>query len=215
MIRGKTRQESEFALALGQLMGDPAEGFGVSYYFESLRHTFWRSCHCLKEEANIFNKELHAEDPETKASLLKSNKNTAYPLLETLYESYFIVLHSELERIWREITEEYNSWYKPVSFQKLNSGYPKTPRCFLDEAVLEHRIILTYNYIRNGVVHSKHFKSSEEYKNVECGISNGHFLDLKIVDTDKGPKFSIESLRFGDKYMQTILSFLEYIVSKS
>lgn len=217
MIRGKLRKQNEFALAVDELIGDPADGFGVSYYFESLKHTFLRSCRCLKEEAEIFNKELQSEDTETKVSILKSNENTAYPLLETLYQSYFIVIHSELERIWLDITQEYNRRFKSLSFGKLASGYPKKPRCFIDEAVLEHRVILTYNYLRNCNVHVKNpnSKSSEQFKDVECGIRDGQFLDLKIIDTDKGFTFSIGSLQFGDQYAQLILNLMKNIVSKS
>lgn len=159
MIKGKRKKQlNDFESDIDELIGDHT--FGTTHYFDLLHETFLRSQRHLELDSEHFHKDLINEDQEVIASLLASQSGTAYPLLETLYSSYFITLHSELDIICQEILRLYNlpknqhelKLTSPKFFAKIedfNSSKTLESNQFIDRVIQNHSILQTYNYIRD------------------------------------------------------------------
>ena len=224
MITGKRKVKlDEFELEIDSLLGNHFDRIGTTYYFDLLNETFERALNHLLLDAQCFHKELQGEEFDVKQSIIQSQESVAYPLVQTLYNSYFITIHSELESMWREVTQIYRKYYPEYTFpDKLTSQYISSISkdknkiiSFIDEVVLRHKILFTYNYIRNGVVHSKKSKLCDEFKILEEYIKNNVITDIKIEDTENGFIFSIKNLDFSKKYGNEVLSFFRAIIDNS
>lgn len=222
MIKGNKKPAfNEFESEMDVFLGDHSDKLGITHYFEILRDTFSRAAKALELEAKSLHESIKGEDSEIQHSILQSQESTAYPFLQTLYNSYFITLHSELESIWDQTIKEFNTRNQPeIKKLKLNSNYFNTTNAnensrFIDEAVGKHSILFTYNYIRNGLVHPKNDNACQDYLKLTQFISQGKIIDIEIVDSDKGFNFLIKNLAFGEKYASEILSFIKSIIEES
>jgi hypothetical protein len=177
----------------------------------------------LALDSQCFHKELQDEDYDVKQSIIQSQESIAYPMLQTLYNSYFITIHSELEIMWSEATQIYKKYHPEYSFPKnLTSRYfnssstdMKKKNSFIDEVVRRHQILFTYNYIRNGVVHAKKSKECCEFNILEDYIKNNKITDIEIEDVENGFIFSIKNVDFVKKYGNEVLSFFKAIIDNS
>ena len=153
MITGKTKVKlDEFELEIDSLLGNHTDRIGATYYFDLLHETFVRAVNHLSMDSQCFHKELHDEDFNVKQSIIQSQESIAYPMLQTLYNSYFITIHSELENMLRDATQICKKYYPEYSFpEKLNSQYinsisidKQKTISFIDEVVLRHKILFSY-----------------------------------------------------------------------
>lgn len=224
MIIGKTKVKlDEFESEIDLLLGNHIDRIGATYYFDLLYETFVRAVNHLALDSQCLHKEVQNEDFDVKQSIIHSQESIAYPMLQTLYNSYFITIHSELESMWREATQIYKKYYPRYSFpEKLNSQYfnsfskdKKKIISSLDEVVLRHQILFTYNYIRNGIVHAKKSKVCDEFMILEDYINNNIITDIEIVDIENGFIFSIKNVDFVKKYGDEVLSFFQAIIDNS
>ena len=224
MITGKTKVKlDEFELEIYSLIGNPIDRIGATYYFDLLHETFVRAVNHLALDSQCFHKELQDEDFDVKRSIIQSQESIAYPMIQTLYNSYFITIHSELESMWREVIQIYKKYYPEYSFpNKLSSQYfnssskNKAKRIsFIDEVVRRHQILFTYNYIRNGIVHAKKSKVCDDFKILEDCIKNNNITDIEIEDVENGFIFLIKNVDFVKKYGNEVLSFFHAIIDNS
>lgn len=224
MIIGKTKVKlDEFELEIDLLLGNHIDRVGATYYFDLLYGTFVRAVNHLNLDSQSFHKELKDEDFNAKQSIIYSKESIAYPMLQTLYNSYLITINSELESMWSETTQIYKRYYQDYFFpDKLNSQYFKTSfknknkrNSFIDEVVRRHEILFTYNYIRNGVVHAKKSKECAEFKTLEDYIKNNKITNIEIEDVENGFIFSIKDIDFVKKYGNEVLSFFQAIIDNS
>ena len=217
MISGEKKIElNDFELELEALLGDASTGPGITYHFYTIYDTFLRAEKALKAESQNFLEELQTEEPDIQWSMFNSLNHIAYPSIQTLYDSFFIVIHSELERIWKEIIQLYNKYHQPQlnKDEKLNHNFSFKLECFINEVVKKYEILFTYNYIRNGIVHAKNAKEGPFYACEEY-VRNNHISNIEIIDEDEEFKFLIEDLSFGKKYADLILEFIQAIIDKS
>ena len=128
MITGKTEVKlNEFELEIDSILGNQIDRIGATYYFDLLHETFKRAVNHLALDSQCFHKELQNEDFDVKQSIIQSQESIAYPMLQTLYNSYFITVHSELESMWSEATQIFKKYYQDYFFpDKLNSQYFKS-----------------------------------------------------------------------------------------
>lgn len=236
MIKGeKKKQLNDIELDINEIIGDHT--FGTKHYFDLLYDTFLRSKRHLELDSEHSLNDLMNEDDEVKASILTSYAGTAYPILETLYSSYFITLHSEFDLICQEIFRLYNlpeNQHNPkltshkffASIANFNSSKMFERNQFIFKAIQNHSILQTYNYIRNGIIHAKNNKTSPDFLNLEKCLANGNIVALEIVDKFNDHEiipnqnehiknefvFSIKSLEFGSNYAIEILNFLHDLV---
>lgn len=221
MITGKTKVKlNEFELEIDSMIGNHIDRTGATYYFDLLHETFVRAMNHLALDSQYLHKELLDEDFDVKQSIIQSQESTANPMIQTLYNSYFITIHSELESMWRETTQIYKKYYPEHSFpHKLNSQYfnsfskNKAKRIsFIDEVVRRHQILFTYNYLRNGVVHAKKSKECLEFKTLEDYIKKNIITDIEIENVENGFIFSIKNVDFVKKYSEEVLSLFHELI---
>lgn len=223
MIAGKVKKQlNEFELELDTLVGNHIDNYGATHYFDLLHETFLRATKHLQLDSKIFHYDLQKEDPEINRSIIQSQESIAYPLLSMLYNSYFITVHSELESMWKEATQIFNKYHPDYSFpEKLNSQYflsfsnkkkKKKKFSFIDEVVLRHQILFTYNYIRNGIIHAKKSKECDEFKTLKEKIESHVITDIEILDVENGFIFSIKKLDFVKKYEEEVLSLFHELI---
>ncbi|MFA5296819.1 MAG: hypothetical protein WC389_01270 [Lutibacter sp.] len=225
MIKGKVKENlNEFEFEIELLLGSLHERTGYIYYFDLLQETFLRASKHLIIDSQQFKKELEEECPENKQSLIKSNEGVVNPLIETLYKSYFITLCSELEIILTKVNEIIERYYNENSFFPLKAREgdfkslldgKKTTKAFIIETLKQHKILTTYNYIRNGLIHSKNCKESPEFIKLKTYITNGKINNLKIIDNEKGFRFLITDIDFIINYSKVIILFFQNLINNS
>lgn len=171
MIKGKLKEElNEFELEIQMLLGSHHEKTGYIYYFELLHETFTRAAKHLIFDSQQFKKDLLSEDRENSQSLIQSNESVSTPLIQTLYNSYFITVHSELEIILIKLKEIVYKHYKNSTFPKktnkgsfdsFNDSTNTLP--FIQDSLIKYEILIIYSYVRNGLIHPKNYKESLEF----------------------------------------------------
>lgn len=223
MIKGKLKEElNEFELEIQMLLGSHHEKTGYIYYFELLHETFTRSAKHLIFDSQQFKKDLLSEDRENSQSLIQSNESVSTPLIQTLYNSYFITVHSELEIILIKLKEIVYKHYKNSTFPKktnkgsfdsFNDSTNTLP--FIQDSLIKYEILIIYSYVRNGLIHPKNCKESLEFIELVKNIKNGKISHLEIVDNENGFHFLIKEIDFIVKYSEGIISFLQDLIDFS
>lgn len=222
MIKGKIKDElNEFETEIQTLLGNHEERFGYIYYFDLLQETFIRAAKHSINDSRKFKNELINEDPENIPSLMQSYESVLNPLISTLYKSYFITVHSELEMMLTELNDIVKKYYDNSNFpKKANPSFRifkdeenKSP--FIKNTLLEHDVLVTYNYIRNGMTHSKNDKTCSLYVELEKHIKSGKINFLEIIDNDKGFNYLITEIDFIINYTEEIISFFQDLIDNS
>lgn len=222
MIKGKIKEElNEFELEIQMLLGSLHERTGYIYYFELLHETFTRATNHLILDSKQFKKDLLSEDRENSQSLIQSNESVSNPFIDTLYNSYFITVHSELESMLLKVKDIVQKHYNNLTFpKKTNNGFKtfndeSKTLVFIKDALTKHEILTIYNYIRNGITHSKNNKNCPLFIELEDHVNSGKINFLDIIENEKVTDFIIKDIDFIVNYSQEIISFFQDLINNS
>lgn len=222
MIKGKQKEKlNDFELEIELLLGNHHEKTGYIYYFELLHETFTRAAKHLILDSQQFKKELLDEDTENIQSLIQSNESIFNPLIQSFYNSYFITVHSELEIMLTKLKDIVLKYYDNQNFpKKANPSFrtfkdEENKLTFIKNALSEHDILVTYNYIRNGITHAKNVKTCSLYIDLEKHIKSGKINFIKIMDNNNGFNYLITEIDFIVNYREEIISFFLDLINNS
>lgn len=223
MIQGKLKEElNEFELEIQMLLGSLHERTGYIYYFELLHETFTRSAKHLILDSQQFKKDLLSEDRENSQSLIQSNESVSNPLIQTLYNSYFITVHSELEIMLSKVNDIMDDHFNNSTFpKKTNRGCfssfidESKTLSFITETLLQYNILIIYSYIRNALIHPKNFKGSPEFIELEQYIIEKKIINIEIIEFESRFNFQITEIDFIINYSQVVISFLQDLINNS
>ncbi|RAR71496.1 hypothetical protein [Flavobacterium aciduliphilum] len=237
MIKGKLKEElNEFELEIQMLLGSHHERTGYIYYFELLHETFTRAVKHLISDSQQFKKDLLSEDKENSQSLIQSNESVSNPLIQTLYNSYFITVHSELEIMLTKVNEIvkriYDSSFPKKTIEMLdvvNNKKQKITEPFIKDTIKRYTILISYNFVRNGIIHPVNDKNKPGFEELEKCIDEGKIINLDIIDyefkefddeeniiiAEIGFNYLITEIDFIVKYTEEIISFFQDLISNS
>lgn len=237
MIQGKLKEElNEFELEIQMLLGSLDERTGYIYYFELLHETFTRSAKHLILDSQQFKKDLLSEDRENSQSLIQSNESVSNPLIQTLYNSYFITVHSELEIMLTKVNEIvkriYDSSFPKKTIEMLdvvNNKKQKITEPFIKDTIKRHTILISYNFVRNGIINPVNDKNKPGFEELEKCIDEGKIINLDIIDyefkefddeeniiiAEIGFNYLITEIDFIVKYTEEIISFFQDLIENS
>lgn len=237
MIKGKLKEElNEFELEIQILLGSLRERTGYIYYFELLHETYTRAAKHLILDSQKLNSEMQNEDFETKKSMLKYQESVSNPLIQTLYNSYFITVHSELEIMLTKVNDIvkriYDSSFPKKTIEMLdvvNNKKQRITEVFIKDAIKRHKILISYNFVRNGIIHPVNDKNKPGFEELERCIDEGKIMNLDIIDyelkgfddeeniiiTEIGFNYLITEIDFIVKYTEGIISFFQDLIENS
>lgn len=237
MIKGKLKENlNEFELEIEMLLGNYYERTGCVYYFELLQETFSRAAKHLVLDSQQLHLEMQNEDFETKHSIIKYQESVSNPLIETLYNSYFITVHSELEIILSKVKVLIKKHFNDSHFPKKTSEMCRIidddkvkTRSFIRDTIQQHQVLLSYNFVRNGIIHPKNSKEKPGFKELEKHINDKKIIYLDIIDyelkdfdgkekivvIEKGFNFLITEIDFIILYSNEIISFFQDLINNS
>jgi|GEM_PF-2707493 len=172
MIKGTPKKNyNEFEEELNQLIGSFQEANGLEFYLNQLHDAFLKSEVALTKYSDEYLTEFNKEDFEVKQSIVLNDPEhslKSIPLVDELRKSYFITVHSEFEKIWKEIITIYNNYFTPRAIISLSYNFETHPSfntsILLDKIVLKYKVLFSYNYIRNKIVHQKAVLTAPEYQ---------------------------------------------------
>jgi hypothetical protein len=223
LIKGTpSKSYNGFEEELNQLIGIYQESYGLEFYFRQLHHTFLKSETAVVKYANEYLTEFNKEDHEVKESIVMHDPEhllKSTPLVDTLRKSYFTTVHSEFESVWKDIITIYNNHFETREIISLSDKFLIHPSFsasrLLDKVVLNHKILLSYNYIRNKIVHQKAVTTSAEYQTMFTYVQAGKINHLKIDLDGINVRFAIENINFIKDYANCIIDFIREIVETS
>lgn len=233
MIKGKKiPQYDEFEQSIVNLIGSIYYSDGLEFYFYCIKELFNGSENEIQSRAKAYEndlKDMKLNDPEVWWSIVSNDpEHERYrnPLLHILRQSYFINVHSELEVTWKEIIALYNKQALPeemikdgivLNLEKLN-GKELKKGSLLHTCICSNSLLLTYNHIRNKIVHQSWEESETDrnrLKDIEMKISEGEIRHFEIDRSGKKAKGIIKNIAFIADYEQLALKFLRDIVESS
>jgi hypothetical protein len=238
MIKGKKKEElNQFELEIELLLGSHHGQSGLICYFELLHETFTRAAKHLISDSKKFKNELINEDPENIASLIQSAESVLNPLISILYKSYFITVHSELEIMLTKVSDIVKRNYGSSSFPKktsemsdfVNNKKQKITEPFIKDTIQQHKILISYNFVRNGIIHPINDKNKPGFEELEKCIDEGKITHLHIADyelkefndeeniiiNEIGFNYLITEIDFIVKYTEGIISFFQDLIENS
>lgn len=223
MIKGpKKKDYNTFEEELNELLGSFQSGDGITYHFHQLHETFSKSEQLLITESTQYLEQFEKEVYEIKKSIIDNDPEhsiKAEPLYETLRKAYFITVHSEFESTFEEIITIYNKYFPSRPFGKLSDEFI-THQDFdssrlLDGIILANRVLVSYNYIRNKIVHQKAKTNSPQFQSMMLDINSGKISHLKIETEDISAKLFIENIEFIKNYIFCITKFVQDLIDSS
>lgn len=223
MIKGNRRKDyNDFEEEILTIVGSIRERYGLEFFCEHINQTF-----DIAEKAVLLNSEEYKawykrEDFETQESIYHYDTgfqiNTT-PLTEVLRTANFITIHSEFENTWKEIFRIHNQFLPKREFSSLNDKFltnnHSNPTCVLDKVVGANKILISYNYLRNKIVHQNALTISPEYSDLKEYVESGEIEHLKIKEVDNKVTFTIISNKLIRNYTQRIIKFITDIATKS
>lgn len=223
MITVKKRKDyNEFEREVLFLRGDVENRTGLNFFFEHVYHTFEIAKKEIEKHSNEYNTWFENQDFETRQSIYlydAGHSINSNPLTDTLYKSHFITIHSEFENAWKEIIAIHNKYFFPREAVSLNdkilTAQIFNPNCLLDKVVMNNKILISYNYLRNKIVHQKAVIASQEYKTLMSCINNGYINYLNVKIYNGKAFFLIEDIQFIRDYHHRILQFISEIADAS
>lgn len=225
LVKGTPKKNyTDFEEELNQLIGGYHESYGLEYYFLQLHDTFLKSEAAIVKYADEYLKQFDKEDDDVKDSIERydpEHQLKSTPLVDTLRKSYFITAHSEFESVWKEVITIYNNHFpttqRPII--ALNDKFLIHPSFnaahLFDKVVLNHKVLISYNYIRNKIVHQKAVTTSPEYQTMLAHVQGGKINHLRIDLDGINARFFIEDIKFIKNYTNCIIDFITDIVETS
>lgn len=214
------REYNEFEREIDDLVGDWQQGYGLSYFYHQLNDTFTKSEEALSQAAQKYNEAFQKEDVEVRATTFRNDPNhdmNSAPPLHTLRKAHFITAHSEFEMVWERVDKIFSIHTSGHSEHGLNYNYIKQ-RSFstsniLHKIVDQYQVLLTYNFLRNRIVHGKAKTTSDGYPLLLQYISSGELQGITTEANGTEFSFTIDSITFNKGYTKKVLEFLEEIVN--
>jgi hypothetical protein len=205
MIKGQKRKDyNDFEEEIVFIVGDIAEKSGLDFFFEHIYQTFDIAEKAINKHSPEYRDWFDSQDYETRHSIYfydVEHEISCKPLTEMLHKSHFITVHSEFESIWKEIIKIHNKYFTPRNFASLSYEFLKpqnfNPTCLLDRVVNNHKILLSYNYVRNKIVHQNAVKTSSEYLSLMTYLTSQDIKYLKVSIDGTKAYFEIEDIRFN------------------
>lgn len=223
MIKGNRRKDyNDFEEEILSVVGSIHDRLGLEFFYEHINQTF-----DIAEKAVLLNSEKYktwfeSEDYETRQSIYlydPDHQLNITPLNEMLRNAHFITIHSEFENTWREILRIHNQFLPKREYSPLNDKFltnsKAVPTCILDKVVKENKILISYNYLRNKIVHQNAPTNSPEYLDLKKYVDLGEIEHLKILETDDKATFVMTNNKFIRKYAERIVKFIAAIADKS
>ena len=223
MVKGEKRKNyNDFEEELNHIAGYVGDKYGLDFFFEHVFQTFTIAEKAILKHSSEYKEWFDNEDFETKQSVYFNDPQyeiNINPLTDMLYKSHFITIHSEFENTWKEIVQLYNNYFPPRDFFSLNDKF-LTPKffnasCLLDRVVNKHQVLLSYNYVRNKIVHQNAVTTSPEYTTLMKFISSGDINFLKVSVDGFKAYFIIEDIKFIREYGNKISGFVLDIADTS
>lgn len=221
MIKGNKRKNyNEFEEELLSIAGDIQNCSGLHFFFEHIYQTFEIAEKAICLNGKKYNDSFNKENFDTKQSISLYDAGhvlKGIPLTEMLHKAHFITLHSEFENSWKEIIKIHNHYYPSRAYAPLNDKFlsPKTSNCILDKVVKKHLILISYNYVRNKIVHQKAVTISPESSTLMRYIDSKEMQHLKVSVDNINVNFEIENSKFIKDYGNRILNFISDIADTS
>lgn len=223
MVKGQIRKDyNDFEEEMLFIVGDIGNKSGLDFFFEHIYQTFDIAEKTIRKHANEYKDWFDSNDYETRQSIYfhdVQHEINSNPLTEMLHKSHFITIHSEFENTWKEIIKIHNNYFTPRSVASLSDKFltPRifNPECLLDRVVSNHEILISYNYLRNKIVHQNAVMTSPEYLNLMNNINSQNIKHLKVSIDDTKACFEIEDIRFIKAYGNQILSLISDIADTS
>ncbi len=220
MKLGKKKDYNSFELSILDTVGMFEKGYGLEFFYEHINFTFDTAEKSILQQTKQYNIEFEKEDFEVQQCLVfcdPVHRINSIPLTETLHKAHFITMHSELEKTWHEIIDIYNQFFPKRESGKVNETFLKQgdPNCLLDKVLNKHSILLSYNFIRNKIVHQGCKTIAPEFTTLKSFVNSGKIPHLKIdVQGDKAI-LTIEEIKFNFQYGNYITSFISDIAETS
>ena len=220
MILGKKKDYNDFEELILDSVGRFEQGYGLEFFYEHINFTFETAEKAILQQTNQYNAEFEKEDFEVRQSIFFSDpmhKLNSIPLTETLHKSHLITMHSELEKTWREIIELYNQFFPRRESGKINEEFLKKgdANCLLDKVLIKHSILLSYNFVRNKIVHQECKTTSLEFSKLKSFVDTGEMPYLRIEINGDAARLTIENIKFNFQYGNSITSFISDIAETS
>ncbi len=221
MIKGNKRKNyNEFEEEILSIAGDIRSCSGLDFFFEQIYHTFEIAEKAICLNSKNYNDSFSKEDFDTKQSISFYDAGhvlNGIPLTEMLHKAHFITLHSEFENSWKEIIKIHNHYYPSRESASLNDKFlsSKTSNCIIDKVVNKHQILISYNYVRNKIVHQNAVTTSPEFSTLMGYINSMEIQHLKVSVVNINVNFEIENSKFIKDYGNRILGFISDISDTS
>lgn len=212
MIKGNQINYNPLQLEMNDIIGSVYDQSGLTFYFHNLFITFSKAELALWENAKKYSEGFNNETQEIRQSIFSdpSHQVQSLPLLEPLRKSYFVIIHSEIGKVWEKIQGIYNKKFSQKKIQSLNYEYKYDTNNVLDEIVSKYSILFAYNSIRNKNIHlntddskykfSKEFMENYAKRNIEYfKIINDDATKMDLIITD---------MKFGKKYSEIFIQLL-------
>lgn len=216
-----TRKDyNDFEEMILETVGRFEQGYGLGFFYEHINFTFETAEKAIVEHAKQYNAEFEKEDFEVRHNIFlhdPMHELNSVPLTETLYKSHFITMHSEFERAWREIVEIHNQFLPERKYGKLTDEFMRKgdPNCILDKVLNKHLVLLSYNFVRNKIVHQGCKTIAPEFTTLKSFVDTGKMPHLKIdIQGDKAI-LTIKEICFNFQYGNYIISFISDIAETS
>ena len=110
----------------------------------------------------------------------------------------------------------------------VNNKNKKITEPFLKDTIQQHKILISYNFVRNGIVHPVNDKNKPGFEELEKYISEGKIMHLDIIDyelkrfddenkiiTEIGFNYLITEINFIINYVKEIISFFQDLIDNS
>lgn len=171
-------------------------------FLPNLYSTFKRSEELLLKEANSLLQNIRLEDEETQHSLYFDNSFQLIlkPSIHTLRISHFIIIHSEFEQLWNILRPLFykNINKDPTEF-KFNDKIKEDSTDIIKITALEWDTLMSYNYLRNKIVHGK-AKKCTELTMLQHNVASGNILGLEIKELKLKEKKEMVEFTLGKDF---------------
>ena len=214
MIKGIAITYNPSQIEVIDIIGSVCGQSGLEFYFHHLYSTFHEAESALTQDGRKYIEEFKNETYDIRQSMFldPSHQIQGLPLIETLRKSYFVVIHSEIEKIWKEIQCICNKISSQKTFKGLNYGYVHDTNNILDKIASKYNILFAYNLIRNKIIHPNLKDRKYEFpKEFMENYDKGNIEYFKIINDAGKMNFIITDMKFGKKYSEIFIQLLNEI----
>jgi hypothetical protein len=215
MIKGSKRKNfNAFEEDIIQIAGYCSNGCGLDFHFEHIYQTFLVAIKSIQNNSEEYKKWIINEDPDVTKSLYNDPNYLIKSelLVPNLLVSYFVNLHSELELVWHNIFKDH---FPTCEFYKITFNAPVIQGYVLSEALEQHNVLKSYNFIRNKIYHGDCKASCFQYQIVKNQINSSLIKHLRADENGDNVSFQIEDIEFCRDYGNEIIHFIRDIAEIS